>query len=66
MFTVSYTKEQVVGGVLPYSLMQHFPITVLHNIFTGYTRNNGRIHIKIFKHHKEIHISLESQGEKKT
>jgi hypothetical protein len=62
MFTVSYTKEQVL--TLLYSLMQRFPTTVLQNIFTGSTRNNGSIRIKIFKYHKELQLSLESWGNK--
>jgi len=63
MFTVSYTKDQVV--TLLYSLMQRFPTTVLQNIFTGSTRNNGHTHIKIFKYHKELQISLDSRKKKK-
>jgi len=64
MFTVSYTKDQVV--TLLYSLMQHFPTTVLQNIFTGSTRNNRSMQIKIFKYHKELLISLESRGRGET
>jgi len=59
MFTVSYTKGQAV--TLLYRQMQHCPTTVLQNIFTGSTRNNGSIHINIFKYHKELQISPESR-----
>jgi len=55
MFTVSYTKDQVV--TLLFSLMQCFPTTVLQNIFIGSTRNNGHMHIKIFEYHKELQIT---------
>jgi len=41
--------------------MQHFPTTVLQNIFIGSKRNNGSIHINISKYQKEPQISLESR-----